>query len=194
MAGSIRLRFDIVTAIALVAIAIGLEGAMAQQSTTPPAEMLGVEWSLVSLQDASGATQDMTGAGMTIRFEQDGMAFGSGGCNTFRGGYTVADGQQLTFSALAATLMACEQALMDRETVYLQALDDVSAYRLDGSSGLQLIFGNGQGVLRFTAGQPTTLPATAEAGVDTGLLVALGVLVCAAGLLIRRWRLASPRS
>jgi heat shock protein HslJ len=153
-----RLRSATITVIVLVAIAIGVDHAVAAQGASLPPEMTGVEWTLVSLQDAPGNVQDTTGKGMTIRFDPSGTVNGSGGCNTFRGGYTAGDGQKLTFEPLATTLMACEQEIMDREAAYLKALEGVSTYALDGASHLQLTFNNGQGMLSYTKSQPTALP------------------------------------
>jgi heat shock protein HslJ len=182
------LRSATLTVIVLLAIALGVDHAVAAQGASLPPEMTGVEWTLVSLQGAPGNVQDTTGKGMTIRFDPSGTVNGSGGCNTFRGGYTAGDGQKLTFTPLAATLMACEQGIMDREAAYLKALEGVSSYALDGASRLQLTFDNGQGILSYTRGQPTALPRTGGAGDSAALLAVFGVLCCIAGLLLYRWR------
>jgi LPXTG-motif cell wall-anchored protein len=189
-----RLQSATITMIILVAIAFGVNHTAMAQGASLPAEMLGVEWSLVSLQSAPGAAQDTTGKGLTIKFDPSGMVNGSSGCNTFRGGYTVGEGQALTFDPLATTLMACaEQEVMDREAAYLKALEGVGSYKLDGTS-LQLMFNNGQGVLSYTKGQPTTMPQTGDDGDNAALLAAFGVLCLLAGSLLYRWRFAPSRA
>lgn len=189
-----RLHSATITVIILIAIAFGVNHSVAAQGTGLPAEMLGVEWSLVSIQSAPGTAEDTTGKGLTIKFDASGLASGSGGCNTFRGGYTAGEGQTLTFSPLATTLMACaEPEVAERETTYLKALEGVGSYKLDGAS-LQLIFSNGQGILSYTKGQPTTLPPTGGADYQAALLTLFGVLCCIAGLWVHRWRFAPSRA
>ncbi len=190
-----RLQSATITVIILVAIAFGVNHTAMAQGASLPAEMLGVEWSLVSLQSAPGTVQDTTGKGLTIKFDPSGLASGSAGCNTFRGGYKVGEGQALTSDPLATTLMACaEQEVMDRETAYLKALEGVSSYKLDGASGLQLLFDNGQGILGYTKGQPTTMPKTGDTGHNVALLAAFGVLCLLAGSLLYRWRVSPARA
>lgn len=182
-----------ITAIALLAIALGAGSASAAQGGLPP-EMTGVEWALVSLQDAPGSVQDTTGKGLTIQLDPDGSVFGSGGCNRFRGGFTAGDAQQLSIGPLASTLIGCDQPVADLETAYLQALEGVSSYALDGAGGLELTFGGGQGVLTYAGGQPAALPQTGGAGDVAPLLALFAVLCCVAALILRRWRPAPPRA
>ena len=161
--------------------------AAAQSGSLPP-EMLGSEWTLVSLQSAPGTVQDTTGKGITARFDADGSVSGSGGCNNFRGGYTVASGQKITFTQFASTLKACEQEIADREQAYLTVLQGATSFTLDGSAGLQLTGGNGQ-ILSYTKSAPTTLPTTGAASDTTVPLALFGALCCAGGLLLYRRRM-----
>ncbi len=183
-----RLQSVTVMGIALLAIAFSASVVGAAQGTGLPPEMTGVEWTLVSLQDAQGSQQDTTGKGLTIQFEPDGSVFGSGGCNRFRGTFTAGDAQQLTIGPLASTLIGCDQPVADLETAYLQALEGVGGYRLDGAGRLELTFGD-QGVLSYTGGggQPASLPQTGGAGDSAPLLLLFAVLCCVAGLWLASW-------
>ena len=50
---------------------------------------------------------------ITITFEDDLIVI-AGGCNSMRGGYSIADGT-LQVDTLASTSMACDEALMDQD-------------------------------------------------------------------------------
>lgn len=136
-----------------------------------PAEMIGVEWELVSLQPSGESAEDTTGQGITLRFEADGAANGSGGCNRFFTSYTVGDNQSLTFGVIGGTLMACGDPADARERRYYQALEDVSAFSLadgelrlkSGASG-ELVFAGEPNAPAAPASPPTQLPATGGAG------------------------------
>jgi heat shock protein HslJ len=78
----------------------------------------GVVWVLDGLNGAA----PVAGTTITAEFTADGKVAGSAGCNRYSGGYTVS-GSGIQFSdALASTMMACEQAVMDQESAYFQAL------------------------------------------------------------------------
>jgi heat shock protein HslJ len=76
----------------------------------------------------------------------DGRASGSGGCNSFSGGYEL-NGNGITFKPLAATKMACDKG-MEREQVLLTSLGAVTSWRVmgrrlelyDASGGLMAAF------------------------------------------------------
>jgi copper homeostasis protein (lipoprotein) len=73
---------------------------------------------------------------------------GSGGCNRFHGGYEL-DGDALTFGPAGATMMSCP-AGQDQEHAFLQALDLVRNWRIDGQH-LELVDQQGTVLLRFEA-------------------------------------------
>ncbi|MBC8164099.1 MAG: META domain-containing protein [Roseiflexaceae bacterium] len=163
----------------------------AAQGASLPSEITSGEWALVSLQSAPGTVQDTVGKGITILFDPNGTASGSGGCNRFSGGYTVGSGQQLTFGELLSTLIGCEEAIATREAEYLAALRGVSTYALDGAGQLQLTFGNGQGLLTYTKGQPTSLPQTGGNSDTMALLGFAGLLCCMVGVWVLRRRVVA---
>lgn len=102
--------------------------------------MVGVTWTLDTLQSNGQAAESTTGIGLTITFGADGRVSGSGGCNQFSGTYAADTAGKLTFSPLAATKIGCAAAINDRETRYFTTLQEVSGYALDGSSTLRLTF------------------------------------------------------
>lgn len=62
---------------------------------------------------------DMSHSSMV--FTTDGMVNGSGGCNSYRGNYTLKQGM-ITFSPMAATMKMCAPALSDQELRFFQSL------------------------------------------------------------------------
>ena len=130
----------------------------ASQPVSLPAEMLDRDWNLTSLQSASSDIQDISGSKITIRFSADGKVSGSGGCNGFGGAYSAGTNSGLTISNIISTLIACEEPIHTLEQAYFSALQSVSSYALDGTTRLQLSFGNGQGLLGFAIATPTETP------------------------------------
>jgi len=73
---------------------------------------------------------------------------GSGGCNRFTGSYQL-DGNQLTFSQMASTMMACLDA-METEIAFLKALTQVKTWKITGQQ-LELYSSGDQALLRLEA-------------------------------------------
>lgn len=59
-------------------------------------------------------------------FTADGSVAGSGGCNNFKGGYTIKDGK-ISFTPLATTMKMCAKALSDQEYRFFQSLSEPQA-------------------------------------------------------------------
>lgn len=106
------------------------------EATEPPAEtapageslLAGTGWTLVSI----GETPVVAGSKVTLRFGEDGHAGGSAGCNQYGAPYVEGEGT-LTFDTIISTLMACvDEDVMAQEIDYLAALQQVSAFTLDG--------------------------------------------------------------
>ncbi len=72
---------------------------------------------------------------------------GFSGCNRFNGTYT-RNGAELRFSGVAATMMACPEPAMTLERQILQALGQVTEFRIS-SGRLTLLGAEGQDVLRL---------------------------------------------
>lgn len=88
---------------------------------------------------------DATSNGQTetvfVRFLADGSITGFSGCNSFFGTYVV-DDKALEFGPLGATRKACPDDVMQRETSFMQALEAVSSYRINGNT---LLLSNAHG-------------------------------------------------
>jgi putative lipoprotein len=71
---------------------------------------------------------------ITLVFDQpEGMAGGKSACNQWFGSYTLS-GNELTFTDIAGTLMACtDEGVMDSETAFLTAMEFVEIYTLEGN-------------------------------------------------------------
>ena len=108
----------------LFCMALGLSLALPAAA----AELAGSEWRPTEignrpLPDDSGAF---------VRFEADGRLAGHSGCNGFFGSYRL-DGNRIEIGPLGATKMACEPAVMDRETLFLRALSMARTFQRDGT-------------------------------------------------------------
>ena len=84
----------------------------------------------------------------TAEFAANGSVSGSGGCNTFSGPFQTS-GSSLTIGPLAATLMACEQSIMDQEAAYFAALERTTEYRFE-SGRLVLVDESGARQAEYT--------------------------------------------
>lgn len=82
-----------------------------------------------------------------IDFSADGRVSGRGGCNTFGGEYSYADGVA-TFGPLAATRMACALALMDLEARLFNRLQGALAASTTQDGALVLSDDEGQILMR----------------------------------------------
>jgi heat shock protein HslJ len=57
---------------------------------------------------------------------------GNAGCNSFMGGYTLQEGNRLSFSQLAGTMMACPD--MEKEQQFMKLLGTVDNYAIKGNA------------------------------------------------------------
>lgn len=89
-----------------------------------------------------------------ITFNEDGTLTGHSGCNGFGGEYKV-DGDQITFSGLISTLMACGEPLMTQESTLYRVLSGTATYEIDGDT---LTLSQNGTVLVFTAAGPQSYP------------------------------------
>ena len=71
---------------------------------------------------------------------------GSGGCNRLAGTYTV-EGNRLTFSRMAGTMMACPSG-MEQERSFHDALGRAATWRIDGER-LELSDATGKVIAQF---------------------------------------------
>lgn len=101
----------------------------------------GTGWRVTGFAGTTGvATAILPGTTVTLAFEANGAAGGTGGCNRYSGTYTLdAAAGTLAFGPLMQTEMACSpDATMTQEAGYLAALARAGAYRITGAN-LQLL-------------------------------------------------------
>src|SRR4029453_8993828 len=100
------------------------------------------------LGDAPVAAPERRREAHFILHPADERVSGSGGCNRFTGGYELA-GDRLTFGRMAATMMACADA-MDTEKAFLSALQQAARARIK-EQHLELLDASGNVLARFQA-------------------------------------------
>jgi len=107
------------------------------------ASLTGVHWRLVSV---GGDTIDNE-SGMFISIDVDGSVKGHGGCNGFFGSLEKTE-TGLKFGPLGATRMACPEPIMNRETDFLEALQETRKFVSD-SDGMRLLDAQDDVVAKF---------------------------------------------
>ena len=90
-------------------------------------------WALTAYGPEGAGTPVAPDSQASIAFNEDGTLTGSSGCNGFGGEYTV-DGDEIEFSGLVSTLMACEELLMTQEGTVFKVLDGTASYKIDGDT------------------------------------------------------------
>ncbi|MGI9291481.1 MAG: META domain-containing protein [Gammaproteobacteria bacterium] len=136
----------------LISTVIGLISAC---STTPdkPIEELDASAMANELEDTSWEVLTIYGnkadaAVATLQFSADNRVSGATGCNNFSGQATL-DDSSLDFGLLATTRKMCTPALNGQERVYLEALDIITAWQLNGNT-LELTDAEDQVIITLT--------------------------------------------
>ena len=84
-----------------------------------------------------GASAVPDDSGMYVLFEVDGSIKGNGGCNNFFGSLEQSD-TGLSAGQLGGTRMTCPADVMDRETAFMGALQNMVRFEM-GDENLQLV-------------------------------------------------------
>ena len=116
-------------------------------SPTANAELRDTYWKLVEIDGRPVKTAEKQREAHVILASDGSRAHGNGGCNNFFGSFE-SDGEELRFSALGSTMMACVQG-MDTEKAFLEALGNTTRYRIVGQT-LEL-YGGDQLLARLEA-------------------------------------------
>jgi heat shock protein HslJ len=95
------------------------------------------------------------GTEINMIFLADAMSV-SGGCNSMNGGFEIGEGV-LTAGPFAATMMACEQPLMDQDTWLNEFLSSLPTIELDGET---LTLASGETTMTLAELQPSELVDT----------------------------------
>lgn len=138
----------------LVLMGPGVTLAFGPVEPAAAASLVGTDWRLEALIDASvaGDDDDTTSAAASsvngdamLTVSDDGSVSGSTGCNRFMGDVEV-DGSSWRAGPLAATRMACGDALTRQEQHVLGVLDGTATVDLDGDR-LTLTDADGRGLV-----------------------------------------------
>jgi heat shock protein HslJ len=120
---------------AMVGLMLMLASAASAQESD---DLAGLSWRLVSI-DGEGIPDSVT---VTLIFETNGRAGGTGGCNNYGAVYSV-DGSSITFAEIVSTLMACVDEVNQIESAYFAALQTAIRYTLD-TDRLVIVYGDDQ--------------------------------------------------
>jgi heat shock protein HslJ len=134
--------------ILLIALLLGLSitaGCSVTGAASVPLEQ--TTWQLEQL----GTQPALKVRRVTLIFQADDSTVGGeAGCNSYGGVYGL-NGDQLTISDLASTLMACEEPeIMEQEQKFLTSLGQAAGYKLEGNR-LTILDANGTSLLSFVA-------------------------------------------
>ena len=106
-----------------------LQGRQLVQVGGSGAELTDISWRPIMVGDET-IPED---SGMYIRFEVDGSIKGHGGCNAFFGSLEKTD-SGIGVGPLGGTRTACPQAIMDRETAFMEAVGKLTDFQSGGGS------------------------------------------------------------
>jgi len=116
--------------------------------STVSGQLAGTSWKVIGVNNGRQAVvSSALTEKLTLEFGTDGTVSGNGGCNTFRGTYTQ-DGDKVTFTDIASTMMGCAQDVADLEAQYLKALE---ASTVATRSGNTLELRDDQGAMQVHA-------------------------------------------
>lgn len=151
----------------LAACATSGSGSPSDEASASPASPTPLEGTPWQLTESAGLEGDVGPGGeihpvpegivVTALFA-DGRVSGNSGCNRYTGAYAV-DGDALTVTDIATTMMACEPARMALEQAFTAALTNTAIYSITGAT-LELGTADGALSLRFAATPSPSLIGT----------------------------------
>ena len=103
------------------------------------------EWKLIAYGPLESMNTSVNDTNASLTFAEDGTVSGNGGCNSLGGEYTV-EGKTITFGQLTSTLMACDESLMNQETIVMQVLNGTAEFEIEDqtlaitNNGMVLVF------------------------------------------------------
>ncbi|MBD0324863.1 MAG: META domain-containing protein [Pyrinomonadaceae bacterium] len=122
------------------------------ESSSAESKLANTQWRLMSFGATGAESPVIEGTTITLKFGADGRAGGSGGCNSYGGGYRER-GDNLSFNQIISTKRAClEQGANQQEQRYFTALESASKFKLSDNR-LTLFHGDGQSALNFVNDQ-----------------------------------------
>jgi len=117
-------------------VEVALEGRRLSGCGGDPRELLsGGEWVVEDI----GRRGIMDASRVTLNFSDDGSLGGAASCNRYATSLTIG-GESIGVGQIAATKMACAEALMNQERAFFAALGSVARFDID-ETGALLLFG-----------------------------------------------------
>lgn len=127
----------------------------ANPNITPPvlqATLTGNGWILISYGATDNPATAVPNTEARITFQDDGQVNGNTGCNNFAGRYQL-DGDKISFSQLAMTMMACEGPVGQQEMEVLNGLNNAERYVIEENQ-LKIFYAGGSKALIYAADLP----------------------------------------
>lgn len=112
---------------------------------SPPVSLFDIVWQVTEL----AGTEPVAGHAPTLTVNLAGSAGGNTGCNVYFATAAV-DGTSISFSAIGSTYIACDDAVMEQERAFLEALELTAQFEID-DGGLQLLDRDGALLVRLAA-------------------------------------------
>jgi len=111
-----------------------------------PSKLLQGQWNITEVD----GKPVIAGSSPTVSFEADGKINGNASCNRFFGGYTLS-GEGLTAGDLGASMMMCDQTLMDQEMKVLEILKGLGGFGIGEDGKLILRTSEGRTIIATSA-------------------------------------------
>ena len=124
-------------------IDIVVHRAAAPTATAPGEAALLATW----IADEIAGNAVAAGVTSSLTLEAGGKAHGTGGCNSFAGGWKL-DGPALALGPMGATMMACPPPVSAQETAFFQALEATRGFRIEAGR-LVLLDADGTALARL---------------------------------------------
>ena len=113
-----------------------------------PEALEGESWILTQFVAEDGSTE-IVDVGVDAEFDGSQIS-GTSGCNRYNASYE-ASGNEISFGPIAGTQMACPEPQMTVEARYLQLLESVATFEVEGRA-MSMADGEGTPVLQFSQG------------------------------------------
>jgi heat shock protein HslJ len=141
-------RARVVRPIAFVLPLALLLSACGDDEPSGPEALEGQTWVLTQFVAEDGSTE-IVDVGVDAEFDGESIA-GTSGCNRYNGPYETS-GNEISFGPIAGTQMACPEPQMTVEARYLQLLESVATFEVEGRA-MSMSDGEGTPVLQFSQG------------------------------------------
>jgi len=92
--------------------------------------LVGTNWKLVELMGKPVARKESYKEDPFMLFTDEGRIAAYAGCNSMAGSYEIKEGNQISFSKIIATMMACEE--MSTEKTFAEVLGKTDNYAING--------------------------------------------------------------